>query len=84
MGSFSDGQATVRIDHGLPTMSFRTAFARRREVVTKASEQGLIERANREVFHGCGYTLTWDTETRDLWLTSTDHPDGWWYQEDAV
>jgi hypothetical protein len=64
-------------------MGFRTAFARRKEVKSRASELGLIERANREVFHDRGFTLTWDTETGDLWLTPTEHPEGWWYEEDV-
>jgi hypothetical protein len=69
--------------HGLPHMEFRAAFARRKEVTSRASEQGLIEEANRTVFHDRGYTLTWDTATGDLWLTPTDRPEGWWYEEDV-
>jgi hypothetical protein len=65
-------------------MGFRAAFARRKEVTTRASEQGLIEAANRAVFHHRGYTLTWDTETGDLWLTPTSDPAGWSYEEDAA
>ncbi len=96
MGRFSDGQETMQgappdpasrrvwIDHGLPGMSFREAFARRKEVTARASEQGLIEAANRMVFHERGYTLTWDTRTGDLWLTPTADPRGWWYEEDVV
>jgi hypothetical protein len=93
VGRFSDRQAdgveravpiaAVQNDHGLSTMGFRTAFARRKEVTSRASELGLIERANREVFHDRGFTLTWDTETGDLWLTPTEHPEGWWYEEDV-
>ena len=94
VGSFSDGQeathgsdggerSPVQNDHGLPKMSFRTAFARRNEITPRASELGLIERANREVFHDRGFTMTWDTETGDIWLTPTDHPEGWWYEEDV-
>lgn len=94
VGRFSDGQETgrgddgvgerrVRNDHGLSGMSFRKAFARRKEVTSRASEQGLIEAANRAVFHDRGYTLTWDTETGDLWLTPTANPEGWWYEEDV-
>jgi hypothetical protein len=93
VGRFSDGQETMpnasqptgraRNDHGLPNMGFREAFARRKEVTARASEQGLIEAANRSVFHERGYTLTWDTETGDLWLTPTADPSGWWYEEDV-
>lgn len=83
-GSFGDGQTTnVLVDHGFPGMGFRTAFARRREVTSRASEQGLLEAANRSVFHHRGFTLTWDTSTGDLWLTPTSNPEGWWYEEDA-
>ncbi len=93
VGRFSDGQETdqrdaeaakkIRVDHGLPGMNFRTAFARRKEVTPRASDQGLIEAANRLVFHDRGFTLTWDTSTGDLWLTPTENPDGWWYEEDV-
>jgi hypothetical protein len=94
VGRFSEGQETIqgedgvgegraRVDHGLPGMSFRTAFSRREQVTPRASEQGLIEAANRLVFHDRGYTLTWDTETGDLWLTPTTNPEGWWYEEDV-
>jgi hypothetical protein len=81
-GALLDGPGSQN-DHGLSTMGFRTAFARRKEVTSRASELGLIERANREVFHDRGFTLTWDTETGDLWLTPTEHPEGWWYEEDV-
>lgn len=92
IGHFSDGlerpsdaaSRQPRNDHGLPEMGFRAAFARRKEVTSRASEQGLIEVANRAVFHRRGYTLTWDTETGDLWLTPTVNADGWSYEEDAV
>jgi hypothetical protein len=95
VGRFSDGQETmpggapprgarrVRNDHGLPDMGFREAFTRRKEVTSRASEQGLIEAANRLVFHDRGYTLTWDSRTGDLWLTPTANPEGWWYEEDV-
>jgi hypothetical protein len=92
IGQFSDGlerpthaaSRQPRNDHGLPEMGFRAAFARRKEVTSRASEQGLIEAANRAVFHHRGYTLTWDTETGNLWLTPTVDADGWSYEEDAV
>lgn len=93
VGRFSNGQEKdpreslaverVQVDHGLPGMSFRTAFARRKEVTPRASDQGLIEAANRLVFHDRGFTLTWDTATGDLWLTPTANPEGWWYEEDV-
>jgi hypothetical protein len=93
VGRFSDGQEKdqraaevadrVRVDHGLPGMSFRTAFARRKEITPRASDQGLIEAANRMVFHDRGFTLTWDTATGDLWLTPTANPEGWWYDENV-
>jgi hypothetical protein len=93
VGHFSNGQeqnqgeagvpGRVRVDHDLPNMSFRSAFARRKEVTSRASDQGLIEAANRSVFHDRGFTLTWDTSTGDLWLTPTANPQGWWYEEDV-
>lgn len=93
VGRFSNGQEKdqreaevadgVRVDHGLPGMNFRTAFSRRKEVTSRASDQGLIEAANRLVFHDRGFTLTWDTATGDLWLTPTANPEGWWYEEDV-
>lgn len=93
VGRFSNGQEQnqreaegadgVRVDHGLPDMGFRTAFARRKEITVRASDQGLIEAANRLVFHDRGFTLTWDTATGDLWLTPTANPDGWWYEEEV-
>jgi hypothetical protein len=93
VGRFSDGQeknegeaeaaGKVRVDHNLPGMTFRSAFARRKEVTSRASDQGLIEAANRSVFHDRGFTLTWDTATGDLWLTPTADPEGWWYEEDV-
>jgi hypothetical protein len=94
VGSFGDGQGTgqandetttrIRVDHGFPKMTFRSAFARRKEVTSRASEQGLIEAANRSVFHDRGFTLTWDTATGDLWLTPSPDPDGWRYEEDTA
>jgi hypothetical protein len=93
VGHFSDGQGRdqavaeaakrIQVDHGLPGMNFRTAFNRREEVTRRASDQGLIEAANRLVFHDRGFTLTWDTATGDLWLTPTENPEGWWYEEDV-
>ena len=65
--------------HGLPEMTYGEAFERRAEVTKRVSEQGLIEKANREVFHVRGYALTRDTETGDLWLTPTADPEGWEY-----
>lgn len=79
----ADAVDRVQVDHGLPDMNFRTALARRKEVTTRASDQGLIEAANRLVFHDRGFTLTWDTATGDLWLTPTANPEGWWYEEDV-
>jgi hypothetical protein len=92
IGRFSDGlerradtdSIQPRNDHGLPEMGFRAAFTRRKEITSRASHQGLIEAANRAVFHRRGYTLTWDTDTGDLWLTPTADPNGWSYEEDAV
>lgn len=94
VGSFGDGQGTgngdhgtatsIRVDHGFPKMSFRSALARRKEVTSRASEQGLIEAANRSVFHDRGFTLTWDTATGDLWLTPSPDPEGWRYEEDTA
>jgi hypothetical protein len=70
------------VDHGLPDMGYDEAFDRRVEVTAKASELGLIEQANRQVFHGRGFALTRDPETGNLWLTPSDDPEGWAYPPD--
>jgi hypothetical protein len=74
----------VQVDHGLPEMEFREAFARRHEVTARASQLGLIEQANRQVFHRRGFALTRDPETGDLWLTPTADPEGWSYAPGAA
>lgn len=72
----------VQVDHGLPSMSYSEARDRRREVHAVASRQGLIEQANREIFHPRGFALTWDTSTGEMWLTPTADPEGWTYGKD--
>lgn len=71
------------VDHGLPDMSYEEARAQRLVVTARASELGLIEQANRQVFHARGFALTRDPETGDLWLTPTADPEGWSYGEDG-
>ena len=71
----------VLVNHGLPNMSYTEARDRRSEVTHVASEQGLIEAANRAVFHRRGFALTWDPDTGDLWLTPTADAEGWSYAE---
>jgi hypothetical protein len=78
----SEAVPATQVDHGLPEMTYAEALKHRAEVTAKASELGLIEQANREVFHRRGFALTRDTETGELWLTPTSDPEGWSYAED--
>lgn len=74
---------TANVDHGLPEMGFEEAFERRLEVLPRASELGLIEQANREVFHRRGFALTWAPDTGNLWLTPTSDIEGWSYADES-
>lgn len=77
----SEAVPAQQVNHGLPEMGYEEALERRLEVVRRASELGLIEQANRQVFHRRGFALTWAPDTGDLWLTPTADPEGWSYAE---
>lgn len=79
-----DDARVNNVDHGLPDMTLIDAFPLRFIITARASELGLIEAANRAVFHARGFALTRDPATGDLWLTPTTDPEGFIYADEET